>query len=191
MLDFKLAEDLINLALKEADDAEIYLEDSNSSEISIHQGKIENLTFHQDKGIGIRVFKDGRMGFASSNDFNLNSLKNLIKSLAKNTKLHTFDEFNGLPENKIKTWNASLYLYDEKIKQENLNTKIKRALEIESSALSYDSRIKGIMKLCYIDNAREYILINSKGLKFNARETRIMSYIWVIAGAKKDTQYRL
>ena len=64
-----IAEQLVKRCLKKgADAAEVYIESGRSFRLDVRNGDIETVQEAASAGAGIRVFVQGRMAFASSND---------------------------------------------------------------------------------------------------------------------------
>src|SRR5882762_1041965 len=65
-----------------AQEAEVYVEQSTTTEVRMRSGVIELLQQSSVQGVGLRVFRDRRMGFLSTTDLRDNVL----------TKLETYDD---------------------------------------------------------------------------------------------------
>ena len=59
-----LAEDALNLALKNSDYAEVYMEKEKSIDVDIQNNEVKFAKEEFTCGIGIRVILDGKMGFS-------------------------------------------------------------------------------------------------------------------------------
>ncbi|MFN3599704.1 MAG: PmbA/TldA family metallopeptidase, partial [Aquificaceae bacterium] len=66
-------------ALKDGHDYEVYLERRKKTLIETSEETLENLLRAEDLGIGIRVFKDNKMGFAYTTDLREESVKEAVK----------------------------------------------------------------------------------------------------------------
>ncbi len=60
------------------DDIEVYYQDVDSQEVVIEKNDLQLPKADKYKGIGVRVCKDMRIGFAATNDMETNSSKNLL-----------------------------------------------------------------------------------------------------------------
>ena len=81
----ELAEDVKKEVSKLCDEYEIFISQSNSISLD---SKMDNLNFAKDeisKGLGIRVIKDNKVGFAFTSD--LNKITQTINQAIDNTKL--------------------------------------------------------------------------------------------------------
>ena len=78
MFDINLANDILTLcADKGADFAEIFAEHNKKSSVSIINGKTDRASGGIDHGMGLRLFKDGRVVYVYTNDL---SRDNLLKT---------------------------------------------------------------------------------------------------------------
>ena len=71
----KLVKDCLD---RGADQAEVYLESGRNLQIEVRNGEIETVQEAASHGAGFRVFLQGRMAFASCNDFSESALENAI-----------------------------------------------------------------------------------------------------------------
>ena len=114
----ELAERLVERSRKlGADEAEAYVMESASVEIEILNSRAETVNYKNQSGFGLRALKDGRMGFASSNNLDLSTADDIIRKLIANTAKHSVDEHNVLPDPVPEASDdRSLEQYDEKLK---------------------------------------------------------------------------
>jgi PmbA protein len=153
-----------------ADAAETYVTDSNEVTIDVSNREVELANSSSDAGIGIRILKDQRMAFGTSNDLSKSSIKEMISDLIKKVPFHTPDEFNVIPGKEFGVldgdWSGytDLLSYDPKIESVPVQEKIKRAILIESSALDYGPKVAGAMQVRYLDQESYSYLSNSNGI---------------------------
>ena len=75
-----LAENIVEKALKSgADEAEVYLENRRDFELSVRNGNVETVRQATTKGIGLRVFKENKLGYSYTSDFSEQSLEEFTK----------------------------------------------------------------------------------------------------------------
>ncbi len=63
-----IEEKILELAKKKADSAEVIFEEGESSSVSYENNKLKYIHSSSTRGIGLRVIKDGRVGFSSTMD---------------------------------------------------------------------------------------------------------------------------
>ncbi len=78
------------------DDIEVYYQQLKSLEVVIEKNDLQLPKSDNYQGVGIRVFKNGSMGFASTNDLDQNSLKMLLEQAAVMAENYPPDRNNRL-----------------------------------------------------------------------------------------------
>lgn len=169
-----------------ADSAEVYLESKRDLSVQVLKSEIETIEEASSHGAGFRVFKEGRMGFSHCNDFSDKSLEDTILKAISFAKLSSPDENNVLTDDKGIT--DVKELYDEAIKAESLDKKIKMAFELESLALN----VAGITKSSgagYGEEESEVFICNSNGILKSYKSSGCSLGVSVVAerGEQKNT----
>ncbi len=165
------AHQAVDLAKREgADAAEAYVTDSQTVQINVSQRAVEQVNATSDAGIGIRILKDQKIIFGSSNELSKSSIKDMVSDLMRKVPFHTADEFNVIPGKEFGVlegdWSsyADLLSYDPKIAEVPIEKKIKRAISLETAGLDFSPKIGGSMYVVYLDNAQIVYLANSEGI---------------------------
>ncbi|MFC1554863.1 TldD/PmbA family protein [candidate division KSB1 bacterium] len=159
----QLAEDIIEKALSEgADQADLYIEWGFNSKIQVRLNSVESIKQSYSKGLGLRVFKNNRLGFSSTTDFSKDTIEDIILKSVKLSDIGGKDEFYGLPEKKVSDI-ADLDIFDVSTFEMSTDRKIDIALEMESSAFDYDKRIKNSEGAAYKDSVKGVLVANSNG----------------------------
>ena len=70
----QLAQDIATRAASEGAEAEAYIEIGQQGEILVDRQQVEKLSHSGSKGLGLRVIKDGQMGYAYTSNFGEESL---------------------------------------------------------------------------------------------------------------------
>jgi PmbA protein len=167
--------DLVQYAVDQAkmtgaDAAEAYISDSQKVEIFINNRTVESVNASKETGIGIRILKDHKIIFGSSNELFMNSIKGMVSDLMRKISFHTPDEFNviyGKEYGVLKgDWSeyTNLVSYDPKITEVSVEQKIKRAIALEEAGLNYSSKVTGSMYAVYSDQVSFAYLANSNGI---------------------------
>ena len=155
---------------KGADAAEAFISDTQEVQINVSSRKVEQVSAVTDAGIGLRILKDQKMIFGSSNELSKNSIKDAISGLMRKVLYHTPDEFNVISSKESGflsgDWSsyADLLSYDPKITEVPIQEKIKRAIAIEVAGLDYSPKIAGSMYAIYMDSTSNIYLANSNGV---------------------------
>jgi PmbA protein len=157
-----LAEQLVKRSLKKgADAAEVYISSGRELSIEVRNGDIETVQESATAGAGIRVFVQGRMAFASSNDMREASLDEAIGRAIGFAKITTADKDNVLPDDR--TTIDVPGLYDPEIAKAPLEKKIELAKTVEKLAL----KVPGVTKSAgsaFQEGEEEIVIANSLGV---------------------------
>ncbi len=93
-----LSQELVDRCLSRgADSAEVLIEEGRQLSIEVRNGEMETIQESSSHGAGFRVFREGKMGFAHSNDLSDASLDKAIESAVNFAQHMTADEHNILP----------------------------------------------------------------------------------------------
>jgi len=155
---------------KGADAAEAVISDSSNAEISVSAKEVEQVKAYDEAGIGIRILKDQKMIFGSSNDLSWNSVVDMITGLMAKVPYHTPDEFNVFSTEKDgvleKPWSSytDRISFDPKIVEVPVEKKIKRAIQLEAAGLGFSPQVKGSMYCMYRDGVVYMYFANSHGI---------------------------
>jgi PmbA protein len=183
----EIAEKAVNTAKKMGiEQAEAYVQDAKSLTIEVSKQQVEDLKFSNKRGIGVRVIKQGKMGFAYTTDLSLEGIENVVKESIIVLNYSTEDEYNTMP-GVIQDY-LDLDLYDDSIQLISLEKKIDLAKQIEIAALEYDRRIKKTEKSVYQDAELEVALVNSLGIHAHYKSNYCGGYAWLIAEQDGDVQ---
>lgn len=153
-----------------ADAAEAYISDSQKVEISVSNRTVESINASNEAGIGIRILKDHKMIFGSSNELFANSIDDMVSDLMRKLPFHTPDEFNVIYGKEYgfleKNWSAysNLISYDPNITDVPVEQKIKRAIALEAAGLSFSPKVTGSLYAVYSDKASLVYIANSNGI---------------------------
>ncbi|MFC1528669.1 TldD/PmbA family protein, partial [Candidatus Latescibacterota bacterium] len=191
--------DLVQFAVDQAkklgaDAAEAFISDSQSVQIYVSNRETEQVNAFSDVGIGLRLLKDQKMVFGSSNDLAKDSVKKLISDLMRKVFFHTVDEFNVIPGKESgflsQEWSGltDLLSYDPKITDVPIQEKIKRAISLEVAGLDYSPKISGTMFVIYQDSATHIYLANSNGISGWYPTSGCNGFVYISAADGDDHQ---
>jgi PmbA protein len=89
--------------------------------IEVVNGQVENLKEAEEMGLGLRVFNQGRMGFAYSSDLSDKAIEEVVNDAVAISAFTSADKFNLLPRGNFVY--PSMETYDEKIVNTGLEEK--------------------------------------------------------------------
>ncbi len=181
----KLLEDIINIGLNlGADFVEIFLENTDNISVLVEEDFITSVSPSFGKGAGIRIFKDKRDGFVSTNDL---SKDGLIKSISQAvqmldiTETSSHNKFQGLEDlrnysDRKNDWLKKVPLVDE----------IGEKLLLSTASLKKDPKVN-IRKSSYARNWQQVLIASSDGTF--AKDIRLHQTVGLNLIAT-DRQYR-
>ncbi len=131
-------------------DAEVYLRASTSTSIRVQDGEIDQFSLSDSRGAGIRVIREGRVGYAYSEDLSTEALERTLEKAASNAALLESSPERGLASFPGETPEMA-ELYRPDLAEVPLPRKIEAALSLERIAKAADPRIKNVTSTGYSD----------------------------------------
>ncbi len=173
-----LSQELVDRCLsKGADSAEVLIEEGRQLSIEVRNGEME-IQESSSHGAGFRVFRQGKMGFAHSNDLSDASLETAIESAVNFAQHMTADEHNILPSDQGATEVEGLY--DPGLATVSMDDKIAMITDLERLAMT-DSRITVSNGAGYGEGEGSVYLANSNGLAKSYRSSACNYGVSVVA----------
>lgn len=164
-----------------ADAADVYLQTSTDFSVQVRHGEIETLTQAGSKSLGLRVFQDGRLGFASTSDFSPNALDHIVRSTIALAREADSRPENGLADLSNETPHGDLRIYDPEVEALSTTTKIALAKSCEAAAFAADSRITNSEGAGFSSGVTMTVLANSHGLCASFRSSGCSLYCQPLA----------
>ena len=166
--------------------AEAYLSSGKELSIEVREGRVETLKLAEDRGLGVRVLRGGRTGFAYTTDLSPAGVEEVARQAVFNSENTAVDAYNCLPA-PGKSY-PELDLYDPQIGKATVEEKIAMAKAMEEAARAYDPRVKVIESSAYQDGEVAVALVNSLGIAKHYRGAYCGIYLSLAAGEGEDSQ---
>ncbi len=181
----KLLEEVIFYGISlGADFVELFIENSDNSSVLAEEDFITNVSPSFGKGAGIRIFKDKRDGFVSTNDLSkyglMRSISQAIEMLNISKKTNNTN-FNGLE--KLKDYSNSKINWLNEVPTIN---EVSEKLLLSTKSLKKDKKVV-VRKGSYVRNWQEVIIASSDGTY--ATDIRLHQTVGLSIIAN-DAQYR-
>ncbi len=168
-------DDLLELATgiagqaRDGEEIEAYVARANDTAVRVYEGEVEHFTSAQSEGVGIRVVKDGRIGFAYAGTLDPAGVEEVLAEARDNVSFGTPDEWAGLAEP------DGVAVVEQDLWREELLSlptadKIALAKELERLTLAADSRVR-VDEADYADVRAEGAVATSTGIATAGRET--------------------
>jgi PmbA protein len=174
-----------------AHEAEVMIQTSTEFNVQVRKGEIETLTQSGSKGLGLRVFVDGRMGFAATSDFDLPVLERMVESTVALAAVADRKAENGLPETPAPEPRPELKIYDPTIESLPTDQKIAMAKRCEAAAYAADPRITNSEGAGFGSGTTYTVLANSRGATASYHSSGCSVYCQPLAeeNGKKQVDY--
>lgn len=180
----KELEDLVSRVVEQArragaTQAEAYAVRSRESSCTVRGGEIEELSEAASKGIGLRIVSRGRLGFASTTDFDPTAIEALVQRALALARESAPDEANALPgpaELGRAERGAVSGLFDEAVAELDPGWKLRAAFEMERAARAQDPRCDNFEGTGAGEGVAERAIASSRGLVASERGTHV--YLW-------------
>lgn len=131
-------------------EAEIYLRSSTSTTIKVQDGEVDQFTLADSRGAGIRVVRDGRVGYAFTEDLSKDALARTLEAAANNAAL--LPETEGTSLARFVGEAPLLDLHRPQLADIPIPDKIEKARLVERTAKALDARIKNVTGSAYSDS---------------------------------------
>lgn len=180
---------LFRLAKGKVDDIEIYLNLNKSFSVRIHKQNVESFNYADSKGIGIRVLKDGKVGYSYTEEFSDKAFETIIEEAidgsiyVENINPVVFDNYPDISE--------TVKIYSPELDNIPVEKKIEVAKKLEQTALTKDNRVFNVPSASYSDGTAYVRIANSKGLDKEYKKNYCMAMVMVLAaeGNEKKSGY--
>lgn len=166
--------------------AEAFLTRSASTTVDVCGGETENIKVRDGSGIGIRVMIEDRLGFAYTSDLSEPGIRRAARDAVGNAESVFSDPYNKLPNSSAHY--PAIERFDEDLAGVGVDTRIERAMQVESAARKYDERIKRVRQSSMSDSSYDIHLVNSNGIALWHRGTSCYASIMVVAEDNGDAQ---
>lgn len=154
---YEIAEKAQKKAKNICDDYEIYVEESKSIELDSKKDELNFAKEEIENGIGIRVLKDNKLGFAFTS--NLNKIEETVVQAVENTKLNEVDEAYAFSQvEKVKDVKK---VYDKKFDNLDLNESVEFLENVITKALDSKCDVTGAG---FSATAGKSLILNSNGV---------------------------
>jgi PmbA protein len=163
---------------------EAYAELTTETSVTAFQGEVERLTSASSSGVGVRVVRDGRLGYAYTADLSDQGLRECLAEARANLEVSSEDPGNVLPE-------ASEHeplegIFDPRQAGTSPERKVAMALDLEARTRAADPKVTQVESARYGDVVGQVAIASSGGV----RGTFAVTHAWcaAIALATEDGQ---
>lgn len=178
-------ERLVKRFVKPGYEYEIFRQRIKKLKVEVSEGDVENLSSSEESGVGIRVLREGKMGFSYTSHPDEESLRDAVEKAIQMCDLQNPDRGNTF----IKEFKESEVesVFDKEGVEVPLEDKIGIAIELEKRAKEMDKRIVGVRKAGFTQGVFEVESKNSYGVHFGYSGTYYTAMIATLAQEKGDS----
>lgn len=169
-----------------ADSAEVYLLRNRALEVEVRNENLDEIKQSESRGIGLRILKGNRQGFAFSSDLRESAVDKMIVQAMANSSYSDRDETLYFPKSSRSY--PKLNLYDKTIKERPLDEKIELARETTRYAQEYSSQVKRVERSGYEEGEVEIWLANSNDVTLWQQGSYCGLYALAVGEADGDQQ---
>ena len=170
--------DLVSAAIGAATDGEqveAYAEEERKTEVSALRGEVEGMTFAESRGVGIRMIRDERLGYAWAADPTTDEVRDAMARARENAALAEPDAANVLPD--AGRIDPMPELYRAESADISVDDKVRRALDLERYTVSRDPRVTKVDLAQVGDQVSRVAVASTTGIDLSYERTDA----WVVA----------
>lgn len=177
--------DWVSTTIREGYEYELYFERRKRLSLESAEEKIETLLKSEESGLGVRVFKKGRMGFSYTTELTESSVKDCVRQAMQICDLTPEDE--GLRLGSCVSYGGLQTDYDREGLAMPVEDKIELLLGLERQAKALDSRIRGVRKVSLKELEAQVVCVSSCGLEYSYSGTWYTALMAAVAEHKGDS----
>lgn len=180
-----IADRVVALA-RPGEQLEAYVSRDRETEVRVYEGEVEHLVAAQSEGVGIRVIRDGRVGFAYAGTLDEAAISEVLAEARDNVEYGTPDEWAGLAEpDGVEV--VPQRLWDERLASTPTPQKVELALELERRTRAADPRVR-VDDANYADVFVEAAVATTTGVRVSGRENGCYLSVSTLADDGDETQ---
>jgi PmbA protein len=181
----QIADRVVAMA-KPGEHIEAFVSRDAETDIRIYEGQVEHFVAAQTEGVGIRVIREGRTGFAYAGVLDETAVAEVLAEARDNVQFGTPDEWAGLAEpDGVEVIEQDLW--SDALAEYSTDGKIALAKELERLTLAVDSRIR-VDDANYADAASESAVATTTGIRRTGRENGCYVVVSTLADDGDETQ---
>jgi PmbA protein len=169
-----------------ATDAEAFVNDSRTSTIEVRDGEVETLVGAGSRGVGLRVLRDGAVGFAYTSDVTRDSIAEVAQRALRLAQHGSPDPDRRLADPR-RIPDEALGIHDPALADVPTEHKIDFLRDAERLARAEDSRVRSTQLARYVDGVGSVALVNSHGISVLYEQSSAYAVL-VLVGGQDDEQ---
>ncbi|HLM64532.1 MAG TPA: TldD/PmbA family protein [Acidimicrobiales bacterium] len=185
--------DLLDMAQRIAgqavpgEEVEAFVAQGTSTSVKVHGGEIESLTQATSAGVGIRVVRDKRQGFAWAGSLDEAVVTDVLAEARDNAAYAEPEAWIGLAE-PDGVAPPAIDLWRDGLAELPTERKVDMAIELERAVRARDPRIVGVRVAQWGDGSGEGAVATSTGIAVSGRSTVCHLAVMALAEDGDETQ---
>jgi PmbA protein len=165
---------------------EAYAQQATRTEVNAFNGEVERLTSASSSGVGVRVVRDGRLGYAYTADLSDQGLAQCLAEARANLEVSTEDPGNVLPAT---AGHEPLEgIFDPRQVDVTPERKVALALDLEARTLAADPKVSKVETAQYGDVVARVAIASSNGVSGTFAVTRAWCFSGAMANQNGESQ---
>jgi PmbA protein len=173
-------------AARDGEDVEAYGSAGQRTQVRVRGGEVESLTFADSRGLGVRVIRDQRVGYAYAADPGEDDVDELVRSARESSRFAEADEGNGLPV--LVPVEPLSAIYRESQRSVDTTSKVSLAVELERAAVSAHPEVRKVESAGYGDSVSWVAIASTKGGPLSYARTDSWVTVSTLAERNGETQ---
>jgi PmbA protein len=184
--DLQAAADRVVAQARPGEQIEAFVARGGETEVRVYQGDVEHFVAAQSEGVGIRVIREGRTGFAYAGTLDEAAIAEVLAAARDNVQFGTVDEWAALAEpdgvaiTEQPLWNDDLAVFAT-------DDKIDIAKELDKLTSGADPRVR-VDDANYADAYGESAVASTTGIRMSGRENGCYVSVSTLADDGDETQ---
>jgi PmbA protein len=172
---------------RDGEDVEAVAVRRRDTDIRAYEGEVEQLSSAETHGVGVRVVRDGRQGYAWCGTFDPDALAETLDDARDNAEFSTPDDAQAIaaPDGVAP---VDLDLWRDDAVAVTTEQKVDLALELERATRAADPRITGIESADYGDGFVESAISTTTGVRGAERVTMVSAVVYALAADGEATR---
>lgn len=175
-------QDLLDTVVAQAtagEGVEAYGLDQTETTVRAFDGEVESLSSARTRGVGIRVLRDHRVGYAYTADLTETALAAALQAARENADAASPDEANGLPD--AAPVQDLPGLAADGFAEFAVEDKVRLAITMEAAVRAVGGDVRGVDSAVYSDGDTTAAIASTSGVRAAFRRTDAFAYTEVLA----------
>jgi PmbA protein len=168
--------------------SEAYLVHSRSRSSEWSEGKPENQALSEVTGVGLRMIREGRLGFSFTNALDADSVDGLVRRAIDGSSSTAPDPMLDIPASAGDLPTVNLDLVDPTLDPAGWDERVRFLETLESEVKSRDPRITKVYRGSYREGRAEVVVANSRGVRRRSEGTSVSFGIACVVMQDGETQ---